>query len=161
MRLKSAADRIRDFVTANPGANNAAVREACRCDRAALTRALHAGLVHAAGPDGSKRYYPTAELAAAAEAFVTAEAGRRRIDVARRAHAAENERRKAARKAAGCRPGTPRPRAIDAHGRQVFSVGGVRYTVAPPMRDRFAPDHVEQFFAAMGPGRYMGAGDVR
>lgn len=132
------AARIAAYVAAHPGCTRAEILEACGLDMrdAMPTYARKSGLIHAAGPRGSARYFPTADTAAAADASIRSmvEATRKAKKAA--AHVRDNLRKIAKRQAAGKRsiPSLQRVR-LDPG---VTLAPDVRITIAPALKDRWA-----------------------
>lgn len=135
--------RIVAYVAAHPGCTRAQLVAGCGItnpDDAMPTYCRTVGLIFAAGPRGSTRYYPDAEQAYKAHPGLVADAARRREEVKRRAYVRDNLRERAARHAAGGKVVNSRP---DAKHRIELAQGvtlapDVRITIAPPMRDRWA-----------------------
>lgn len=108
----------------------------------ALYRMRKAGRVYCAGVAQCWHYYATAEAAAAHDARLRAEAEeRRRLSEQTQVRQA-NLRRKAQRQAAGCPSNNNRAASavrVSLAPGAVLSPN-VRVTIAPPPRDRFAPE---------------------
>lgn len=131
------SQRIAAYVAAHPGCTRAQLVAGCGItnpDDAMPTYCRNAGLIFAAGPRRSTRYYPDAEQAYKAHAGLVADAERRRVEARQRAQLRE----RAARHAAGGRVVNNRPgkHSIElAPG--VKLAPDVRITIAPPMRERW------------------------
>lgn len=105
------AAQITEYVAAHPGCTRADLLAAIGLDQhnAMPTYCRKLGLIFSAGSRCTQRYYPTVELAHAADATVRAEAKERRkllLTVARRR---QNLRRRARRLAAGGKAINTRP----------------------------------------------------
>lgn len=137
------SQRIAAYVAAHPGCTRAQLLAGIgSTDKrdAMPTYCRNAGLIFAAGPRGSTRYYPDAEQAYKAHPGLVADAERRRNEAKRRAYVRDNLRERAARHAAGGRVVNSRP---DAAHRIELAPGvklapDVRITIAPAPRDRWA-----------------------
>lgn len=113
------------YVAAHPGCKRRDILAACNldADHALPTYALRTGRIHAAGHRGSRRYYPTAEQAAAAHDAVVCESNAREQQRKQKHWHLNNRRRKMLR--AMARDG-------------LTLAPDVRITIAPPMRERWA-----------------------
>lgn len=138
----NASARIVAYVAAHPGCSRAELMASVGVSDkhwAMPTYCCKAGLIHAAGPRGSTRYYPSAEMAAAAHDRIVAMVRQRRRETVRRNHITGNLRRRAARLAAGGRRIDSRPgQHFIALDPGVTLAPDVRITIAPPLRDRWA-----------------------
>lgn len=136
------AQRIVAYVAAHPGCTRSELLAGVGITdlRDAMpTYCRKAGLIHAAGPRSSTRYYPTAEQAKACHDALVRLTAERRLAKKRAAWRKDNLRKRAQRHANGSRPINTRP------GSHAYTLPpGVklapdaRITVAPPMRDRWA-----------------------
>ena len=143
-----AAERIVAFVAAHPGCTRAELLRGLDVEDehwAMPTYCVKTGLIFAAGPRGSRQFFPTAELAQARHAAIVEAVLERRQAKKRAAWKKGNERLKAERKA--MRPEVVRRikarndvlrRAKKALGKGVKVARDVRITIAAPMRDRWA-----------------------
>ena len=132
------AARIVAYVAAHPGCTRAEILAGCgiRRDNDAMPAYCRkAGLIHPAGPRGSQRYYPTAQQAQAKHARICAEVAARRQAMVRAAHVAQNLRRMAMRREAGCRTIASEHRIKLPPGATLAA--NLKITIAPPMRDRW------------------------
>lgn len=135
-------DRIVGYVRSNPGCRRSDILAAIGTDdeRNALpSYCRRMGLIFAAGPRGSQRYYPTVEQAVGADASIRAQVKAERERKRRQANAVDNLRKRARRIAAGAKPVNTRP------GRMGIELPpgatlhpNVRLTIAQPMRDRWS-----------------------
>lgn len=106
-----------------------------------LTFLRKAGRIHAAGPRSWQRYYSTAEQAARAAPRIEAhakmaEAHRRRVHNTRRALKLRSER---AAKTGRCIETRPDRRVTPSLPAGAIPAPGIKVTIAPPIRDRWAP----------------------
>ena len=129
-------EAIAAFVRAKPGCTRAQIlaRFAMDVRNALPTYCTKAGMIHAAGPRGSQRYYPTAAQAAQAHARVVVDALARRALQRRRQDIRQNLRRRAARHAAGGRVRNAAP-----GGARLFVHLDPGVTIAPDVRITIAP----------------------
>lgn len=95
------------------------------------------GLIFAAGPRCSQRYYPTLEQAHEADALIRAETKLRRQTLKAEAHKRANQRRRARRHAAGGKVVNSRPGACVHIEAGVILSTDVRMTPARPMLSRW------------------------
>lgn len=136
-----ASKRVAAYVAAHPGCTRADILRACGGDLhwAMPTYCARTGMIYAAGPRSSRRYYPSAELAAEADARIRAEVAERARRRRYRASRQGNLKRRAQRLAAG-------GRAKNTRGAQQVIVlrpgetlaPDVRITIAPPPRSRWS-----------------------
>lgn len=142
------AARIVAFVAAHPGCTRAELLAGCEIDdyRDAMpTYCAKARMIFPAGPRGWTRYFPTAEMAQARHQAIVEFANWQRERKRREGWLRDNARKAKIRKAK--RPavlGDIKARAeARARARALLPKGvkipkGVKTTVAPPMRDRWA-----------------------
>jgi len=145
-------ERIRAYVAEHPGCTRADIIAGCGLvglNNAMPSYCRKEGLIHASGPRGSQRYYPTAAEAAAAHAWIVADADARRLETQRRSWKVNHERAKARRaerrsevvariSAEAARRREVKERARKALAGEAFVPRDVRITIAPPLRDRWA-----------------------
>lgn len=138
----NASARIVAYVAAHPGCTRAELMAGVGVSDkhwAMPTYCCKAGLIHAAGPRGSTRYYPSAEMAAAAHDRIVAMVRQRRRETVRRNQIVGNLRRRMAHHAAGGRRIDTRPgRHFIALDPGVTLAPDVRITIAPPPRSRWS-----------------------
>ena len=135
------AERIAAHVAEHPGCTRADLLAALGLDLhdAMPTYCAKAGMIFAAGPRGSQRYFPTAELAKARHGAIVAEVAARREAKKRDNWRKDNLRKRAQRHASGSRSRNTRPGNHAYHlPPGVKLAPGVKVTIAPPMRDRWA-----------------------
>lgn len=135
-------ERIRKAVAERPGMLAGEVARAVGIDPSSglLAYARKVGAVHAAGPHRWQRYYPCQLQAAAADAELRAQAVARRAAVKKADWQVKCLRRKAASAALGRARNTRPKQVVSGRATGTFVVKGVRYTIAPPMPDRWAVD---------------------
>lgn len=134
--------RIVDLVRQRPGLSRVEIVTTLgmpRQDGGLLSYALRAGHIHSAGLKRSHRYYATADLAAAAHAALVAATLAERTLRKRQAQARRAMTRRAQRHATGKRPVNKRSTVMSPIGKGTVLAPDVKVTVAPPLRDRFAP----------------------
>lgn len=141
-RKNGGLDRIRAAVAEQPGMLASDLSKAANLDPMSglLSYAVKIGAVYSAGPHRWKRYYPCPHQAAAADAELRAQADARRDSVKRAHWKIKCLRRKVASAAAGRSRDTRPAQAVQGRATGTFVVAGVKYTIAPPMRDRWADD---------------------
>lgn len=130
-----ASKRVAAYVAAHPGCTRADILRACGGDQrwAMPSYAARVGLIFRAGPRSSQRYYPSAELAAAADARIRAEVAARARLSRHRANRQGNLKRRAQRLAAGGKPtNTRRAQQIIVLRPGETLAPDVRITIAPP-----------------------------
>jgi hypothetical protein len=136
------AARIVAYVAAHPGCTRAKLLSGCGITeiRSAMpTYCCKAGLIHAAGPRGSQRYYPCAAQAAEAHANIVASVQAHTLAKKRMNWVRDNLRKRAQRHSNGGRARNTRP------GQHVVRLDpgtrlspDVRIVIAPPMKGRWA-----------------------
>ena len=137
-----ASAQIAAFVAAHPGCTREHLLAGLGIDDehwAMPTYCAKVGLIFAAGPRGSRRYFPTADMAQARHQAIVDAVLERRQAKKRAAWKRDNLRKRAQRHASGSRAIDTRP------GHHGYALGpgvklapDVRITIAPPMRDRWA-----------------------
>ena len=135
--------RMHALLRDRPGLTSAQIAEAIGVrivGTGLMAYALRAGHVHRAGLKRLCRYYATAtEALAAHDALVEAtraeRAAKEREWLARQALV-----RRGRRHALGCKPVDKRSTVLPPIGKGTVLASGVRLTIAPPLRDRFAPE---------------------
>lgn len=142
MTRNGAATVIVEFVRKHPGCTRRQILDALGSvdERNAMPAYCRkAGMIFAAGPRGSQRYYPTAEQAQAADQRIRDDVRRTREHKRRQGHIRQNVLRRAKRMASSGRGFNTQP------GRQIVTLEpGVvlhpqcKVTIAPPMLDRWA-----------------------
>jgi hypothetical protein len=142
-KANGASLRVIAFVAANPGCDYATLCEGADVPpRGGLVSyMLSRGMVFMAGPRGCRRYYPTADQAAAAHDALVAQAEQARREVKRRADIEQARRRKAFSRMLGKSRNTRPAQAIEGEpSADTFIVSGVRVRLARHRRsDQAAP----------------------
>lgn len=130
---------IAAYVAAHPGCLRADLLAAFGLDKhdAMPTYCTRIGTIFPAGPRCSQRYYPTRELADAADAELRAEAKLRRKLVAQEHHRRQNLKRRAKRAASGKRVLNTRPGACVPLSEGTQFADDVRLVLSRPVRGRF------------------------
>lgn len=138
----SITNQIALYVAAHPGLTH---RELCDAfsfppNSGHVTYARVTGRIHAAGPRGWTRYYPTAESAEAADRRVRDEADAHKRARMAEASAERNRRRKAARALLGRSRNTRPNDAVEGRPKKrQFTADGVKVTLAAPVQEARTP----------------------
>lgn len=132
-RANGASARAVAYVAANPGCTYAELCAGCGAARGGglVSYITSAGLIFMAGPHGWRRYYPTAEQAAAAHDALVQQAADARREVKRRADMEQARRRKHLSRMLGKSRNTRPTRAVQGEPSAAeFVVSGVRVKLA-------------------------------
>jgi hypothetical protein len=134
-KATGAGQRVVAFVAANPGCAYAELCEGSGAARGGglISYMASTGRIFMAGPHGCRRYYPTAEMAAAAHDDLVRLAAEARREVKRRADVEQLRRRKAVSRMLGKSRNTRPDRAVQGEpSATTFVVSGVRVRISKP-----------------------------
>ena len=132
-KANGAGQRIVAFVAANPGCTYAQLCEGCGVAHGGglVTYIVSTGRIFMAGPRGWRKYFPTAEQAAAAHDALVQQANNARREVKRRSTVEQLRRMKALSRMLGKSRNTRPDRAVQGEpSASEFVVRGVRVKMA-------------------------------